>query len=70
MITFGKLQLLKEIIIRKSQCLLDYPYFKEYYEMVAINLIKQRVLNPDAKPLQKNNFAVNLDRAATMFILY
>ena len=29
-------------------CLLDYPYFKEHYKMIAIDLSKQQ--EPDADP--------------------
>ena len=28
-------------------CLLDYPYFKENYKMIAIRLSKQEVLDSD-----------------------
>ena len=30
-------------------CLLDYPYFKENYKMIAIRLSKQEVLDSDPK---------------------
>ena len=48
MTTFEKLQLLKGII---TQHLLDYPYFKEYYKMIAIYLTKQQALDADRKPM-------------------
>ena len=44
-------------------CLLDYPYFKKYYKMIAIDLIKQQVLDADPKVIQQINFTTNLDRA-------
>ena len=32
--------------------LLDYPYFKKHYKMIAIDLSKQRALDVDAKAIQ------------------
>ena len=43
-------------------CLLDYTYFKKYYKMIAIDLIKQQALDVDPKAIQQINFTVNLDR--------
>ena len=42
-------------------CLLDY-YFKDQYEMIAIDLSKQQAFDVDAKALQKINFTGNLNR--------
>ena len=44
-------------------CLLDYPYFKENYKMVAIYLNKQRTLYADPRAIQRINLTANLDRA-------
>ena len=33
-------------------CLLDYPYFKENYKMVAIDLSKQQALDADPRAIQ------------------
>ena len=33
-------------------CLLDYPYFKEYYKKIAIDLSKQQALNADPRAVQ------------------
>ena len=34
-------------------CLLDYPYFKDYYyKMIAIDLSKQQALDTDPKAIQ------------------
>ena len=30
-------------------CLLDYPYFKENYKMIAIDLSRQNELDPDPR---------------------
>ena len=37
-------------------CLLDYPYFKDSYKMIAIDLSKQQVLNADPRANQKIRF--------------
>ena len=52
-------------------CLLDYPYFKENYKMIAIDLSKQNELDPDPRAIQQINFTANLDRTGntTTFIL-
>ena len=52
-------------------CLLDYSYFKENYEMIAIDLSKQQALDADPRAIQQINFTANLDRAGntTMFFI-
>ena len=52
-------------------CLLDYPYFKENYKMIAIDLSKQQALDADPRAIQQINFTANLDRAGntTMFFI-
>ena len=52
-------------------CLLDYPYFKDHYKMIAIDLSKQQALDADLRAIQQINFTTNLDRAAntTMFFI-
>ena len=54
-----------------TTCLLDYPYFKESYKMIAIDLSKQQVLDADPRATQLINFTVKLDRAGntTMFFV-
>ena len=44
-------------------CLLDYPYFKENYKMIAIDLSRQNELDADPRAIQQINFTANLDRA-------
>ena len=36
-------------------CLLDYNYFNNYYEMIAIDLSEQQALNADEKTIQQIN---------------
>ena len=52
-------------------CLLDYPYFKENYKMIAIDLVKQQTLDAGPRTIQQINFTANLDRAENtpMFFL-
>ena len=52
-------------------CLLDYPYFKKIYKLIAIDLSKQQKLDADPKAIQQINFTGNLDKAerATMFFI-
>ena len=45
-------------------CLLDYPYFKDNYKMIAVNLGKQQALDVDPRTIQQINFTANLDRAS------
>ena len=45
-------------------CLLDYPYFKDNYKMIAVNLGKQQALDVDPRIIQQINFTANLDRAS------
>ena len=42
-------------------CLQDYPYFKEHYELISIDLSKQQVLDADPKAIQQMNFTGNLN---------
>ena len=41
-------------------CLLDYPYFKDSYKMIAVDLCKQHALDGDPRPNQQINFTANL----------
>ena len=52
-------------------CLLAYPYFKENYKMIAIDLSKQQALDTDPRTIQRINFTSNLDRPGntTMFFM-
>ena len=50
-------------------CLLDYIYFKKYYNMIAIDLSKQQALDADLKAIQQINFHVNLEQQATIFFI-
>ena len=49
--------------------MLDYPYLKKNYKMIAIDLCKQHVLDDDPRTIQQITFTANLVRAGstTMF---
>ena len=51
-------------------CLLDYPYFKDTYKMIAVDLSKQQALNADPRAIQQINFTANLDRAGNTRIYF
>ena len=51
-------------------CLLDYPYFKDSYKMIAVDLSKQQALDVDPKTNQQINFTANLDRAGNTRIYF
>ena len=43
-------------------CLLGYPYFKDSYKMIAVDLSKQQAFDADPRAIQQINFTANLDR--------
>ena len=54
-------------------CLLDYPYFKVNYNLIATDLSKQQALDADPKATQQINFTENLGKEGyantTMFFI-
>ena len=53
-----------------DDCLLDYPYFKKYYKLIPIDLIKQQKLDANPKTIQQINFTGNLDRAESSAMFF
>ena len=51
-------------------CLLDYPYFANTYQMIAVNLSKQQALDADPRAIQQINFTANLDRAGNTRVYF
>ena len=51
-------------------CWLDYPYFKDSYKMIAIDLSKQQALDADLRAIQQTNFTANLNRAGNTRIYF
>ena len=48
--------------------LLGYDYFKKHYKLIAIDLIKQQVLQENEDLIQQINFIGRLTEAANVFI--
>ena len=49
--------------------LLDYDYFKKYYELIAIDLSKQQILQENKNLIQQINFIGRLTEAINVFIV-
>ena len=49
--------------------LLDYDYFKKYYNLIAIDLTKQQVLQENEDLIQQINFIGKLEEATNVFII-
>ena len=50
--------------------LLSYPYIKEIYKMIAVDLSKQQALDANPRPIQQINFTANLDRVGNTRIYF
>ena len=50
-------------------CLLDHPYFKKYYKLIAVYLSKQQKLDSNSKAIQQINSVRNLNRAESAAVL-
>ena len=53
-----------------TDCLLDYPYFKDTYKMIAVDLSKQQALAADPRAIQQINLTANLDRAGNTTVYF
>ena len=53
-----------------TDCLLDYPYFKDTYKMIAVDLSKQQALDADPRAIQQIKFTANLDRAGNTRVYF
>ena len=51
-------------------CLVDYPYLRDHYKMIAIDLSRQQALDADPKKIQQINFTANLGRARNTTIFF
>ena len=51
-------------------CLLDCPYLKENYKIIAVDLSKQQALNTDPRAIQQINFTANLDRTGNTTVFF
>ena len=64
--TLEKLLQVMEMTIQ----LVDYPYFKDTYNIISIDLSKQEALDADSRAIQQINFTANLDRAGNTRIYF
>ena len=58
--------------VSTTGCLIDYPYFKKYHKLIAIDLSKQQKLDSGPKEMHQLSFTGNLTRAkgpAMLFII-
>ena len=53
-----------------TDCLLDYPYFKDSYKMIPVDLSKKNELDVNPRATQKINFTENLDRIGNTRIYF
>ena len=53
-----------------TDSLLDYPYFADTYQMIAVDLSKQQALDVDPRAIQQINFTANLDRAGNTRVYF
>ena len=49
--------------------LLDYNYFKEKYQVIAINISKQQKLDADPKAIQQINFSRSTEKDTSIFFI-
>ena len=50
--------------------MLDYPYFRDSYKIIAVDLSKQQVLDANPRAIQQINFTADLDRAGNTRIFF
>ena len=63
---------LKKVMTGKGEhyttgSLLDYDYFKKNYKLVAVDLSKQKELDPDLRPIQQIEFKYMLEANSTIY---
>ena len=51
-------------------CLLDYPYFKDTYKIIVVDLSKQQALDADPRAIQQTNFTANLEEDNTRIFFF
>ena len=51
-------------------CLLEYPYFRDSYKVIAVDLNKQQALYADSRAILQINFTANLDRAGNTRVYF
>ena len=59
-----------EKLLQVKEMIIQFPYFKKNYKMIATDLSKQQVLDADPKAIQQTNFIANLDTAGNTTIFF
>ena len=52
-----------------TRCLLDYDYFKKNYQLIAVDLSKQRELDADPRAIQQIEFIGMLKTRSNVFTI-
>ena len=52
------------------RCLLDYQYFKDHYQLIAVNLSKQKELDAYPRATQQIEFYGMLDTASQVCTIF
>ena len=55
---------------KTTGCWLDYPYFKDNYKMIAIDLSKWQALDADLRAIKQINVTTNLDRVGNKNVFH
>ena len=74
MIQFENMMKLEKLVTGKGDnyatgCLLDYDYFKKNYQLIAIDLSKQRELDADPRAIQQIEFMGMLKTRSNVFLI-
>ena len=74
MIQFENMMKLEKRVTGKGDnyatgCLLDYDYFKKNYQLIAIDLFKQRELDADPRAIQQIEFMGMLKTRSNVFLI-
>ena len=52
-----------------TECLLDYKYFKDHYQVIACDLSKEKELDADPRIIQQLEFNFMLDTNALILVV-
>ena len=58
-----------KVMVTQLDVFIDYPYFKKYSKLVAIDLSKQQKLDADPKAIQQIKLTGNLKKVQHCFSL-
>ena len=61
MMRLGRLQQDNEMITQQCVCLLNYQYFKDHHQLIAVDIRKQKELDADPRDIQQIELYGKLD---------